>query len=327
MKLIEQFNSLVIPVSNNGKLFNAVSLQKYPFSKIAISNLGYPVLLISSKSDNTFLTQKNIRLKYLELTHKLECKVTENGKSIYANFTVIIFKSEEPNLQNYFVSIAESLLDKLSDKPTQKEVYRIFSSLIEIFRSLSVSPSTTVQGLWSELFIIANSANPSILLSYWHDSPIEKFDFNADYEKVEVKSSSNLERIHFFTSEQLNPPSDKQVLISSLFTKQSTKGKSISDLIEIINKRVNNKVVLEKLYLIIGKTLGNTVEQGIKVKFDYELAEKSLKYYNVQDISKIEKVNIPNQVTEVKNKSDLTNIKAVNPKIDIKSDRGLFYAL
>lgn len=83
----------------------------------------------------------------------------------------------------------------------------------------------------------------------------------------------------------------------------------------------------EKLYLIIGKTLGNTVEQGIKIKFDYELAEKSLKYFSVQDISKIEKVNIPNQVTEVKYKSDLTNIKEVNLKIDIKSDGELFYAL
>jgi hypothetical protein len=327
MKFIEQFNSLVLPVSDNGKLFNAVTLQKYPFAKIAKSNLGYPVLLISSKSDNTFLTQKNMRLKYLELTHKLECKVTENGKSTFSNFTVIIFKSEEPNLQNYFLSIAESLLDELSENPSQKEVHTIFSSFIEIFRSLLVSPSTTVQGLWSELFLIANSANPSILLRYWHDSPIEKFDFNADSEKVEVKSSTNLERLHFFTSEQLNPPSDKLVIIASLFTKQSTKGKSISDLIEIIYERVNNKVVLEKLYLIIGKTLGNVVEQGIKVKFDYELAKKSLKYYNVHDISKIEKVNIPNQVTEVKYKSDLTNIKAVNPKIAIKSDGGLFYAL
>lgn len=327
MKLLEQFNSLVLPVSNNGKLFNAVSLQNHPFAKIAINNLGYPVLLISSKSDNTFLAQKNIRLKYLELTHKLECKITENRKSTFANFTVIIFKSEEPNLQNYFLSIAESLLDELSENPTQKEVYTIFSSFIEIFRSLSVSPSTTVQGLWSELFLIANSTNPSILLRYWHDSPIEKFDFNADNEKVEVKSSSNLERIHFFTSEQLNPPPDKLVIIASLFTKQSAKGKSISDLIEIITEKINNKVVLEKLYLIIGKTLGNTVEQGIKIKFDYELAEKSLKYFSVQDISKIEKVNIPNQVTEVKYKSDLTNIKEVNLKIDIKSDGELFYAL
>jgi hypothetical protein len=327
MKLIEQFNSLGLPVSNNGKLFNAVSLQKYPFAKIAISNLGYPVLLISSKSDNTFLSQKNIRLKYLELTHKLECKVTESEKSTFANFTVIVFKSEEPNLQNYFLSIAESLLNELSDNPTQKEVYTIFSSFIEIFRSLSVSPSTTVQGLWSELFLIANSTNPVILLRYWHNSPIEKFDFNADNEKVEVKSSSNLERIHFFTSEQLNPPSDKQVIIASLFTKQSANGKSISDLIEIISKKVNDNVILEKLYLIIGKTLGNTVEQGIKIKFDYDLAAKSLKYYSIQDISKIEKVNIPNQVTEVKYKSDLTNINEVKPTIDFKSDGGLFYAL
>jgi hypothetical protein len=327
MKLIEQFNILFLPASSSSKLFNAVTLKEYPFAKIGINNFGYPVLLISSITDSTFLAQKNIRLKYLELAHRLECKITENEKSTFANFTVIIFKSDEPNLQNYFLSIAESLLAELSDKPTQKEVYTIFSSFIEIFRSLSVSPSTTVQGLWSELFIIANSANPDILLRYWHDSPSEKFDFNADYEKVEVKSSSNLERVHFFTSEQLNPPSDKYVLIASLFTKQTSKGKSISDLIELLNEKVNDKNILDKLYVIIGKTLGNTVEQGIKIKFDYELAENSLRYYNVQDISKIEKVNIPHQVTEVKYKSDLTDIKVVNPKNDLKTDGELFKAL
>lgn len=327
MKLIEQFNILSLPTSSNGKLFNAVSLKDFPFAKIGINNFGYPILLISSIPDSTFLSQKNIRLKYLELAHQLECKITENEKSTFANFTVIIFKSDEPNLQNYFLSIAESLLAELSDKPSQKEVYTIFSSFIEIFRSLSLSPSKTVQGLWSELFIIANSTNPDILLRYWHDSPSEKFDFNADYEKIEVKSSSNLERVHFFISEQLNPPSDKHVLIASLFTKQTSKGKSISDLIELLIERANDKKVLEKLYLIVGKTLGNTVEQGIKIKFDYELAENSIRYYNVQDISKIEKVNIPYQVTEVKYKSDLTNINAVNPKTEFSSDGELFNSL
>ena len=183
MKLVEQFKTLSLP-SGNGKLFNGVSTRRYPFAKIAINNFGYPVLLISSLTDNTFLTQKNIRLKYLELTHKLECKITENGKSTFSNFTVIIFKSDESNLQNYFLSIAESLLEELSDNPTQKEVFFTFNGFIEIFRSLSVAPSKTVQGLWCELFIIVNSKKPKILLRYWHESPMEKFDFNADCEKI-----------------------------------------------------------------------------------------------------------------------------------------------
>ncbi|MDA3893415.1 MAG: hypothetical protein PF517_17260 [Salinivirgaceae bacterium] len=61
MKLIEHFNILSLPASSNGKLFNAVSLKEYPFAKIGVNNFGYPVLLISSIPDSTFLAQKIYR--------------------------------------------------------------------------------------------------------------------------------------------------------------------------------------------------------------------------------------------------------------------------
>ena len=82
------------------------------------------------------------------------------------------------------------------------------------------SPTNTVNGLWSELFLIENSTNPKELINYWHNLPEEKFDFNAGKERIEVKSSSSFERKHIFSAEQLNPPSDTQVLIASVFLKQ-----------------------------------------------------------------------------------------------------------
>lgn len=326
MKLTELFRVLTLPLNGDGKIFNALTLEEYPFSKIAVNNFGFPVLLISSKIDNTFLSQKNVRLKYLELTHNLECRITEKRKTNFANFTVIIFKSDELNLQNYFLGIAETLLKELSSNPTQKEIFNTFQGFVEIFRSLSNPPNRTIQGLWSELFVIENSNNAEVLLKYWHDYPEEKFDFNNDIEKLEVKSSSNMERVHVFTSEQLNPPNSKNVLIASLFTKQTNKGRCISDLIESIQNKVNDKILLEKLFSIISNTLGNTVEQGIKIKFDYDLAKNSLCYFNILDISKIEKINIPNRVSDVKYKSDLTSLKPVIPS-NIKSDGEIFKSL
>ena len=212
-------------------------------------------------------------------------------------------------MQNYFLGIAQSLLNSLSKKPTQKEVFETFKNFVEIFRSLTETPTKTIQGLWAELILIEQSKKPETLINYWHNIPEEKFDFNADNEKIEVKSSSNLERVHIFTAEQLNPTIDCQVIIASIFTKQVSNGLNILDLLDKIDKRIEEMELKEKIFRIVSKTLGNTFEQTTKIKYDYDLAKNSLRFYRHQDVSKVERINIPERVSEVKFKSDLTNVK------------------
>lgn len=322
MSLLDTFLELEIPQTENLKLFNAKALNEFPFAKIGVNYFGFPVILISSKFDQTHLSQKNIKLKYIELTHNLECKVSENGNSKIDNYSVIIFKSDERILQNYFLGIATSLLNSLSKKPSQKEVFETFKTFIEIFRSLTETPTKTIQGLWAELILIEQSKNPETLINYWHNIPEEKFDFNADNEKIEVKSSSNLERVHIFTAEQLNPANDSQVIIASIFTKQVSNGLNVLDILEKIETRITENELIEKVYRIVSKTLGNTFEQTTKIKYDYNLARNSLRFYIHQDISKVERINIPLRVSEVKFKSDLTNIKPID--INLLTEGQLF---
>jgi len=322
MNLLTVFLELDIPQTENSKLFNATALNDFPFAKIGVNYFGFPVILISSKFDQTHLSQKNIKLKYIELTHNLECKVSENGKSKIDNYSVIIFKSNEETLQNYFLGIAQSLLNSLSKKPTQKEVFETFKNFIEIFRSLTEIPTKTIQGLWAELMLIEQSKSPETLINYWHNIPEEKFDFNADSQKIEVKSSSNLERVHIFTAEQLNPPNDSQVLIASIFTKQVSNGINVLDLLDKIDNRIKEIELKEKIYRIVSRTLGNTFEQTTKIKYDYDLAKNSLRFYKHQDISKVERINIPERVSEVKFKSDLTKINPI--EINLFTEGQLF---
>jgi len=191
---------------------------------------------------------------------------------------------------------------------------------------MSLPPTKTVQGLWAELFVIHTSENPQVLLSYWHNLPEEKFDFNADLEKIEVKSSSSLERIHTFTADQLLPPDDKSVLVASLFTKQIPNGLSVVDLADLINRKVKTDSFVGKLYSIVSQTLGSNVQESIKLKFDPELAKNSLRFYRHQDIEKIEKVHIPNKVMDVRFKSDLSTCKSIELEF-LKGKGPLFSAL
>ncbi len=313
MNLVELYDSLVIPDEDNQKVFNAISVPDYPNFRVAIDIDGNPILLISvaNRLKNIFL--KNFRLKYLEILQNIDCKTSENRKESFQTFTIIAFKSEDRHLREYFLKVSETFLKALNVKPTQEQIIKTISSFIEIFRSLNELPTKTVNGIWAELFLIESSSNPKILLNYWHNTPEEKFDFNSGLEKIEVKSNSSFERIHTFSSEQLNPPSETQALIASIFMRQSSTGVSIQNLLEgILNKIENDIELTEKLNSIIIKTLAGSLEHSLKIKFDYNIAINSLKFYNCNDIKKIEKVNIPSEVFEVKYKTDLSNINPVN---------------
>lgn len=314
MNLIELYDTLTLP-DGNEKCFNAIPIPNFPSFRIAVDLEGNPVILLSIVNAVKNIALKNFRLKYLQLEQNIECKISENGKSSFQTFTVITFTSTDRNLQEYFLRISETLVKTLSNKPTQQQVIESLNKFVEVFRALTDTPTNTVHGLWTELFLIENSANPKTFLNYWHNIPEEKFDFNSGLEKIEVKSNSNFERIHTFSSEQLNPPKGTAVLVASIFVRQNNGGQSIQQLVDSITTKVNYDIDLtDKLNNIVCKTLGNSLEQSIRIKFDYNIAKDSLQFYRQQDISKIEEIHIPNEVSEVRYKSDLTELNPINIK-------------
>lgn len=326
MNLIELYDKLLIPEGST-KTFNAIPIPEYPDFRIAIDCEGNVVLLLSVNKRVKDFSLKNFRLKYLQLEQNVECKISENEAIQLQTFTVITFRSSDRNLQEYFLRIAEALIRTIGKNATQQIVVDSLKKIVEVFKALTDTPTNTVNGLWAELFLIDNAQTPSTLLDYWHSIPEEKFDFNAGTERIEVKSSSVFERKHIFSSEQLNPPIGTQVLIASIFIKQSNVGKSIYDLIDSISSKTNyDNELTDKLNSIVCKTLGSSLEHSLDTKFDYEIAKQSLRFYKHQDIKKIEQINIPNEVTEVKFKSDLTELEPIDLKNKIYNF-GIFRSL
>jgi hypothetical protein len=313
MNLIELYDSLTFPEEGNEKTFTAIPIPEYPNYRIALDIEENPVLLLSVTNAVKNIALKNFRLKYLQLEQNVECKIIENCKSSIQTFTVVTFTSTDRNLQEYFLRISETLIKTLNNNLTQQKIIDSLNKFVEVFRALMDTPTNTVQGLWTELFLMDNSSSPKALLNYWHNIPEEKFDFNSGIEKIEVKSNSNFERVHIFSSEQLNPPAQTQVLIASIFVRQNIAGQSIQDLVDSITNKVQNDFdLMEKLNNIVSQTLGNSLEQSIGIKFDYEIAKDSLRFYRHQDISKIEEINIPHEIAEVRYKSDLSSITPIN---------------
>lgn len=313
MNLAALFQDLPLPEVEGVKTLNAKPIPEYPNFRVAVDIDGYPILLIPALGTTNKSGIRNRRLKYLQFEPRVDCKISE-GKSIsFQQFSLITFTSNDKELQEYFLHISENFVMSLHGKSSYLEIIETLNKYIEIFRTLVDPPTNTAQGLWAELFLIESSIDPRTLLSYWHNFPDEKFDFNAGREKIEVKSTSGSERIHDFSSEQLNPPSDAQVLIASLFTRQIHSGKSIQDLMRNIASKIqDNNVLLEKMNIVVSKTLGNSLEQSIKIKFDHDVSKSSLRFYKHQDISKVEKIYIPTEVSGVRYKSDLSLVQPID---------------
>ena len=95
----------------------------------------------------------------------------------------------------------------------------------------------------------------------------------------------------------------------------------IEDL-EIIKERVDSitySLLLEKVH----EVLGENFFQSLDVKFDYLYAIESLKYFDYVVIPKINKVDVPNSVSNVKFNSNLKGLEEF--KFEIRND--LFKAL
>jgi hypothetical protein len=320
MNLLGLYDSLYIPESDE-RIFNAIPIPEYPSFRIATDTDSNPIVLLAVANPTRDLSLKNFRLKYLQLEQNLECKISENGSSLFQNFTVITFTGNDRNLQEYFFRIVETLIKTLGNRPTQSQIVISLNKFVEIFRALSDTPTKTIHGVWSELFLIANSSNPTVLLNYWHNVPEEKFDFNSGREKIEVKSNANFERLHIFSAEQLNPLNNTQVVIASIFIRQNTNGMNVQELVEAITYRLSNNLdLIEKLNTIVCTTLGSSLEQSIRIKFDYEIAQQSMRLYDHRDVKKIQEIHIPNEVSEVRYKSDLSGLDELNMKTFIKEE-------
>src|SRR5690606_41943677 len=114
----------------------------------------------------------------------LESKIYENDSFKFQTFTVITFRCKDRNLQEYFLRISESLVKTVGQNPTQQQVIDSLKKFVEVFKTLTDSPTNTVNGLWAELFLIENSTNPKELINYWHNIPEEKIGRASCRERV-----------------------------------------------------------------------------------------------------------------------------------------------
>jgi len=304
-----------------------VSVETVPFSahhKIGISNEGFPLFFVKCNKESKSI---DINLELISILFSQECNIKEKENNSNDIYTIVLLKTLNNDLQQYFTDVFSIILQQIEPIPAERDLYREVRKVIDLFSSISKPPVKSIQGLWAELLVIEKSINPEYLINAWHISPSDKYDFNDSKDKLEVKSTSKSKRIHRFSIEQLNNNIGSDLLIASTFVIETGTGKSILNLRDKIISNISNIKVHIRLNEMIYKTIGNEYEKLGDIFFDYQLASDSLLYFEVTDIPRILISAIPFQVSNVTFDCDLSSIPNILEKEYDIHDSLLFKSL
>lgn len=320
--IIQKFQDLKtrsIPESG----FNAVTISDDSSHRIGISHEGYPIFFIECSSIQRIT---DINLSLFKVLFNRQCSISDTDTSTNINgiFSVIQLNSLNPDFQKYFLEVVYLLLCRLGNKPSIRVLKSEVSKLISIFTSVKTISKEIVRGLWAELLVIKQSSNPSYLIRSWHVVPEDKFDFNDGNDKIEVKSANGTKREHTFAIEQLNPNLGSKLLIASMFVNQTGVGKSIFDIVDEISSSISDVDILFKLREEVTQTIGSNVEEVAKMYFDEVASLDSLNFYDYTSIPSISLSNVPEYVSGVHFRADLSSIVPIN---SIDQDSVLFKSL
>lgn len=295
--------------------------------KIAKDSKARPLLLLEIGLDHTLDSlPPPIILEHLSISHQVKCRIQKSsGNNEEGKFSIIHCTSENPIMHSLFLDFVTAVFLKSPSGLSQENITDIINNLVELFRSLSKPPRKSIQGLWSEIFVISQAKNPGIMISAWHLKPDDRYDFCLDSQCVEVKSTINDIRKHYFSLEQARPKSNCDVLVASLFVEKSQRGKSIWDLLSKIRKKVQKKPELA-LYIehVVSQTLG-TNWKYIEERYDDRVAKRTLCFFHIHDVPSVQP-NIPKEVSNVRFLSDMSNVIPIQPE-NFGVQGGLFAAL
>ncbi|RQH09484.1 PD-(D/E)XK motif protein [Bradyrhizobium sp. RP6] len=291
-------------------VFNVRRLSDGPAYYAGRDSRDFAAVLIGSSDAGRTVP---LRLSGLEATFSTSYQIVEAGKPPeMQTLTAIICTSRASDVVAYFANIMESLLPLLGPNPSTEKVAETVRQLVDIFQKLRAPARRSMVGLLGELCVIEAARDAAVAIGSWRSDPDERFDFAAGKVRLDVKASSNRQRVHEISFEQANPPDETAGLIASIWIEPAGGGMSLFDLLGQIERRIagqSNEVL--RLRSIVAGTLGDTLPQAMAWCFDKQLAESSLRYFDVANIPAI-RPPLPPNVSSARFVSDLSGCDPLN---------------
>jgi hypothetical protein len=324
--LQELYSALGTPAVGEGRhAFNALTIPNFGRYRLARDATGSPALLVQGSSVG--IPPAPTRLQHLLVSYNLLCVVSrDSGSREEGVFTIIQCLDADSMMTAYFLRVLEAILACLGQDPSSETVQMTIENVVRLFQPMNEVPRKHVQGLWAELFVIAQSGNPSILVDAWHRLEGDLYDFGDSAQRVEVKSTELRGRAHHFSLAQLSPPSGIELVVASVTVRRTGQGHSVADLTDRVTGRIGDDPSrVLRLHQVVVSALGSAWRQASAVVFDLDEARRSLAFYDPREIPRLPP-ELPTGVSQVHFVADLSGKKALSSG-ELRESGGLIRSL
>lgn len=314
-KLTDIFEGIVAPISqgNTDKpMFAVAPVAPYDRFFLGKDAAGSACLLIETVRD-TKTPLSPIRLESLDARFDLDCHTRDaQGQIGSSSFSYVRCRSLEAETIQYFLSVCEIIIQHLGTSPSQNQLADSIRRIASIFQNIRKPPTRSLNGLFGELFFISQSKEPKRAIDGWRTEESARFDFVYDAIRLDVKCSSSRIRTHTFSYDQCNPPPNTHAVVVSLMAERIPTGKSISDLIALIEREVSdNQDCVLRLHEVVASTLGSSLTESLKVTFDLHLTENSMRFFDLRDIPAI-RGPVPKMISNIRFDSHLEGLEPLS---------------
>ena len=156
------FGGLGVPASSHGRVYETARIARHSRYRVGRDHQGNPAILIETTSASGAAGLPDFKGQHLRVGHGVICSISEAGLEVgREQFSVVTCIDSDDLLRDRFFDAAETLLRSLGETPASDELRRMVAGLIELFRLASQPPRGTIQGLWAELWLIAQARDQS----------------------------------------------------------------------------------------------------------------------------------------------------------------------
>ena len=223
-------------------------------------------------------------LRHLRISVNALSTVTMGAVEFEETFTIVEPRDVDPSLNHFLVGSFHSVMVAAGPDPTVSDLQKLLSQIAALFRGFASDGRATAQGLWAELLILSCALDPYQAAKAWHREFDQRWDFSADAQRVEVKSTTMSKRAHQFSLEQVCPP-DGVYVCSVLVTKGGAL--SIEALVDRIRQRLSgDSDLIARVEETIAHALGSDAADILGLEFDELTALKSVRFYRAEGIPK-----------------------------------------
>lgn len=308
MDILEQYQKLRNSYSQLNDGFLSLSLGEDSIFKLAVDNELNPTILISEeKFSSVGFAKPNFRLDKLELKFNVPCNIRDVGTGIELNapFTIIKQINGNSRMHEYFLRIIDGVVSELRKDLTLNRLNSEIEYLVKLFSSSRKIDENSIKGLWGELLFILTNEDIEHAIKAWHIDRDNLFDFSFNDQSIEVKTTTNNSRSHYFNNDQIRKYKKLKVTVVSIITEKASLGKSVLDLWNDINSKDISDEAINKVSRMISEIISHDIYALSQLKFNFNLGISTIKSITSDEIPNIESNNIPPGITEVRVKINL----------------------